>query len=74
MDSRCPSHYRDVIVGDVVPHAPPEILGYRHAGVEIDMDPAPLLPLPSGNSLEALAARARALHVLTSVQAILGFT
>lgn len=71
MDSRCPSHYRDVIVGDLVPHAPPEVLGYRHAGVEIDLDPAPLLPLPSGNSLEALAARSRALHILTSVQSIL---
>lgn len=71
MDSRLPSHFRDVIVGDVVPHAPPEILRYDHAGVEIDFDPAPLGPLPSGDSLEAIATRKRLLHILDSVQTLL---
>jgi len=67
MDSRVPSHFRDVIMGDVVPHAPPELLGYTHAGVEIEFDPSPLLPLPAG-----AIDRARALHILTSVQTLLG--
>ena len=37
--------YRYVIIGDVVPHAPPENLGYYHAGLELDLDPAGVIPL-----------------------------
>jgi lipase (class 3) len=45
MDERVPSFFRYVIIGDVVPHAPPENMGYQHAGTEIDMDPAGIIPL-----------------------------
>jgi predicted lipase len=65
-DARLQAFYRYVIVGDVVPHAPPENLGYMHAGIEIDLDPAGVIPLTLDPETY-LASH----HVLTSVQAIL---
>ena len=69
MDSRVLSHFRHVIMGDVVPHAPPELMRYTHAGVEVDHDPTPLGAIPD-DPLKRLSF----LHVLGSVQALLGIT
>ena len=66
MDSRVLQHFRHVIVGDLVPHAPPEIMRYTHAGVEIDHNPDLLRPLPA-DPIKHFAA----LHVLDSVRALL---
>ena len=70
MDGRVSSHFRDVIIGDVVPHAPPEALRYGHAGVEIDFDPTPIV-IPPGTDWEG---HLRLLHILTSVQTVLQTT
>lgn len=67
MDGRVKAHFRTVIVGDLVPHAPPELLGYSHAGIEIDMDPAGLAIPADTLPLD----RARFLHVLPSVQRLI---
>jgi hypothetical protein len=49
----------------LVPHAPPELNGYFHAGIEVDLDPSsinlPSLPF----------ARAKALHVIATVEALI---
>jgi triacylglycerol lipase len=45
MDDRLAAFWRYVIIGDVVPHVPPEALGYSHAGTEIELDPAGVIPL-----------------------------
>ena len=66
MDGRVPAYFRDVIIGDVVPHAPPENLGYFHPGVEIDLDPSGVIPLTLDPE-EYLKTH----HVLTSVQLLL---
>jgi hypothetical protein len=66
MDAHVPSFFRYVIIGDVVPHAPPENLGYFHAGTEIDMDPSGVIPLTL-DPLKYLADH----HVLASVQKLL---
>jgi hypothetical protein len=66
MDSRVSSFFRYIIIGDVVPHAPPEWMGYRHAGMEIELDPGKLLPF-SSDPLKELGN----LHVLSSVQTLL---
>lgn len=66
MDSRVVSYFRDVIIGDIVPHAPPENLGYFHPGVEIDLDPTGVIPLTL-DPKEYLESH----HVLKSVQALL---
>ena len=66
MDSRVPNFYRDVIIGDVVPHAPPENLGYFHAGIEIDLDPSGVIPLTLDSKVFLESH-----HVLSSVQLLL---
>jgi predicted lipase len=58
--------YRYVIIGDVVPHAPPENLGYFHAGIEIDLDPAGVIPLTLDPKVYLESH-----HQLVNVQAIL---
>lgn len=45
MDSIVSAFYRYVIIGDIVPHAPPELLDYFHAGTEIDLDPSGVIPM-----------------------------
>lgn len=65
MDSRVLT-YRYVIIGDVVPHAPPENLGYTHPGIEIDLDPAGLIPLTLDPEVYLLSH-----HQLAYVQALL---
>lgn len=66
MDSRISNFFRYVIIGDVVPHAPPENLGYIHAGTEIELDPSGVIPLTL-DPKEYLESH----HVLTSVQKLL---
>ena len=65
-DTRVPNFSRYVIVGDVVPHAPPENLGYFHPGIELDLDPSGVIPLTL-DPKEYL----RSHHVLDSVQLLL---
>lgn len=66
MDARTPDFFRYVIIGDVVPHAPPEKLGYFHSGIEIDLDPSGVIPLTLDPK-----AYLEGHHVLTSVLALL---
>jgi hypothetical protein len=65
VDETVPAHWRYIVIGDLVPHAPPELNGYFHAGIEVDLDPSsinlPSLPF----------ARAKALHVIATVEALL---
>lgn len=39
-DTVCADHRRYVVIGDIVPHLPPENIGYIHAGVELELDPS----------------------------------
>lgn len=66
MDERLTSFFRYVIIGDIVPHAPPENLGYFHAGTEIELDPAGILPLTLDPKVYLESH-----HILTSVQTLL---
>jgi hypothetical protein len=66
MDTTVPAHFRLVIICDLVPHAPPEMLSYSHAGIEVEMDPTG--KIPPGADLEE---HFRNLHVLASVQTLI---
>jgi Lipase (class 3) len=66
MNSRVGNHFRNVIIGDIVPHAPPENLGYVHAGTEIDWDPSGIIPL----TLDPVD-HFKYLHIMDSVRRIL---